>query len=124
MKYYDTNKDGSVSYEEFIRGLREELTPRRAKMVAKVFTMLDRDGSGQVSISDIIGVFDVSLNPEFIERRKTREQILSEFLNNFEGARGNKDGKITRDEFFDYYTDISMNLPSDEYFVRMMESTW
>lgn len=27
-------------------------------------------------------------------------------------------------EFTDYYTDISMNLPSDEYFVRMMESTW
>ena len=73
MKYYDTNKDGNISYEEFIRGLREDLTPRRAKMVTKVFNMLDRDGSGFVSISDVIGIYDVSLNPEFIERRKTRE---------------------------------------------------
>lgn len=64
------------------------------------------------------------MNSEFIERRKTKEQILTEFLNNFDGARGNNDGIITRDEFFDYYTDISMNLPGDEYFVRMMESTW
>jgi Ca2+-binding EF-hand superfamily protein len=45
-------------------------------------------------------------------------------LSNFEGASGNKDGIVTREEFFDYYTDISMNLPGDEYFVRMMESTW
>lgn len=54
MKYYDVDKDGNISYEEFIRGLREELTPRRAKMVQKVFNMLDRDGSGHISIKDII----------------------------------------------------------------------
>ena len=64
------------------------------------------------------------MNPEFIEGRKTREQILTDFLNNFEGAKGNKDGIITKEEFFDYYTDLSMSVPSDEYFVRMMESTW
>lgn len=93
-------------------------------MVAKIYGMLDRDGSGSVSVSDVINVFDVSLNPEFIERKKTKDQIVGEFLNGFEGARGNKDGKITKEEFFDYYTDISMLLPSDEYFVRMMESTW
>ena len=64
------------------------------------------------------------MNPDFIEGRKSREQILTEFLSNFEGTRGNKDGIVTKDEFFDYYTDLSMSVPSDEYFVRMMESTW
>lgn len=49
---------------------------------------------------------------------------MTEFLSNFEGAKGNKDGIVTREEFFDYYTDLSMSVPSDEYFVRMMESTW
>ena len=72
----------------------------------------------------IVGIYDVSMNPDYIEGRKTREQILTEFLSNFEGAKGNKDGIVTRDEFFDYYTDLSMSVPSDEYFVRMMESTW
>jgi len=72
----------------------------------------------------LVGVYDVSMNPEFIEGRKTREQILTEFLGNFEGARGNKDGIISKEEFFDYYTDLSMSVPSDEYFVRMMESVW
>jgi len=38
--------------------------------------------------------------------------------------RGNNDGTISRQEWDDYYTDLSMSLPSDEYFVRMMESVW
>ena len=38
--------------------------------------------------------------------------------------RGNRDGIISKEEFIDYYTDLSMSMPSDEYFVRMMESTW
>jgi len=93
-------------------------------MVQKAFTMLDKDCSGQVTIQDIIGIYDVSMNPEFIEGRKTKEEILGAFLNEFDGARGNNDGVITQAEFFDYYTDLSMSTPSDEYFVRMMESAW
>lgn len=64
------------------------------------------------------------MNPEFLEGRKTRDDILGDFLNNFDGAKGNNDGKVTMNEFTDYYTDLSMSTPSDEYFVRMMESTW
>ena len=72
----------------------------------------------------IVSIYDVSMNPDYIEGRKSKEQILTEFLSNFEGAKGNRDGIITQEEFFDYYTDLSMSVPSDEYFVRMMESTW
>ena len=93
-------------------------------MVGKAFNMLDRDGSGQIHVKEIAGIYDVSMNPEFLEGRKTRDEILTDFLSNFEGAKGNSDGVLTKQEFFDYYTDLSMSTPSDEYFVRMMESTW
>lgn len=95
MKYYDVDGDGNVSYEEFLRGLRDEMSPRRVKMVEKIFARLDRDGSGKIDINDVINIFDVSMNAEFIEHRKTKEQILTEFLNNFDGAQGNNDGVIT-----------------------------
>jgi hypothetical protein len=75
-------------------------------------------------MNEVCNIYDVSMNPEFIEGRKTKEQILTDFLSNFEGSRGNRDGIITTEEFFDYYTDLSMSTPSDEYFVRMMESSW
>jgi Ca2+-binding EF-hand superfamily protein len=54
MKYYDVDGDGNVSYEEFLRGLRDDMTPRRANMVNKVFQMMDRDGSGVIQMADII----------------------------------------------------------------------
>lgn len=38
--------------------------------------------------------------------------------------KGNSDGVISHQEWTDYYTDLSMSVPSDEYFVRMMESVW
>lgn len=71
-----------------------------------------------------MGIYDVSQNPDFLEGRKTRDEILTDFLTNFEGQRGNRDGTITWTEFYDYYSDLAMSTPSDEYFVRMMESTW
>jgi hypothetical protein len=124
MKYYDVDGDGNISYDEFLSGLKDELSERRVNMVKKAFMMLDKDGSGKVTVSDIVGIYDVSMNPEFLEGRKTRDEILGEFLNNFDGPRGNNDGILTWEEFYDYYSDLSMSTPSDEYFVRMMESTW
>jgi len=69
-------------------------------------------------------MYDVSCHKDFIEGRKTKEQIVGEFLNTFDGAKGNNDGTIQRAEWNDYYTDLSISLPSDDYFVQMMESTW
>lgn len=49
---------------------------------------------------------------------------MGEFLNGFDGMKGNNDGVVTMQEWTDYYSDLSMSLPSDEYFVKMMESVW
>ena len=124
MKFYDVDGDGNISYDEFLSGLREELSERRINMVKKAFSILDNDGSGIIKVNDIDGIYDVSMNPEFLEGRKTKNEILTEFLNNFDGARGNNDGCVTWVEFCDYYSDLGMSTPSDEYFVRMMESSW
>jgi Ca2+-binding EF-hand superfamily protein len=50
--------------------------------------------------------------------------LLAEFLNNFEGVKGNKDGIVTKEEFIDYYTDLSMSIPNDDYFIELIESVW
>lgn len=53
MKYYDIDGDGSISYNEFIRGLREPLNERRQKIVDKVYGLLDLDGGGKITIPEI-----------------------------------------------------------------------
>lgn len=37
---------------------------------------------------------------------------------------GQAQGSVTKNEWYDYYQDLSMSLPSDDYFVQMMESVW
>lgn len=124
MKYYDVDSDGNITYEEFIRGLRDPLSERRKAMVTKAFELIDRNRNGNIGVADIDAIYDVSQNQDFIDGTKTRTEILEEFLNGFDGMRGNNDGTVSRQEWDDYYTDLSMSLPSDEYFVRMMESVW
>lgn len=41
MKYYDVNHDGSLSYEEFIKVLRDPLKERRGGIVEKAWASLD-----------------------------------------------------------------------------------
>jgi Ca2+-binding EF-hand superfamily protein len=85
MKYYDVDGSGSINYEEFARGMRDELAGRRLAMTKKAFIMMDRDKSGVITKEDLIGIYDVSKNPYFINRQKTKDEILNEFLSNFDG---------------------------------------
>lgn len=69
-------------------------------------------------------MMDCSFIPESARAGKTNDQLIGEFLNSFDGARGNNDGQVTWNEWLDYYTDLSMSMVDDLYFVRMMESVW
>lgn len=62
MKYYDVDGDGNITYEEFIRGLRDPLTERRKNMVNKAFELVDRSRNGTITIEDIDAIYDVSQN--------------------------------------------------------------
>ena len=99
MKYYDVDGDGNITYEEFIRGLRDPLTERRKNMVEKAFALIDRSNNGAISVEDIDAIYDVSKNQDFIDGTKTREEVLMGFLNSFDGMRGNNDVTITRQEW-------------------------
>ena len=85
---------------------------------------MDRDGSGKIEAADVYNLYDVSQHREFIEGTKTKDEILADFLNSFDGVKGNNDGTISKEEWYEYYTDLSVSVPSDDYFVQMMESVW
>lgn len=124
MKYYDIDGDGNIGYEEFLRGMRDPLTARKKDMVDRAFALLDKDGSGVISGKDIAHLYDVSHHKEFKEGTMTKDQVIAEFLDSFDGMKGNNDGKITKQEFVDYYTDLAVSCPTEEYFCVMMEQVW
>jgi Ca2+-binding EF-hand superfamily protein len=121
MKYYDVNQDGTISLGEFIHGLREPFNGRRLNIVKKAFAALDKNNAGKIAISEVSATYDVHTHPRFINGSYTRDQLLAEFLLNFESA---KTGFIVEKEFFEYYQDLSMTYTHDEAFVHLLENSW
>jgi len=50
VKNFDTNKDGKLSFDEFLRAIRGDLNPFRRNFVNMAYDVLDKDKSGQVTI--------------------------------------------------------------------------
>ena len=46
VKHFDTNKDGQLSFDEFLRAIRGSLNARRLDMVHQAYAVLDKDGGG------------------------------------------------------------------------------
>jgi calcyphosin len=61
---FDINKDGSVSFDEFMRVMRGELNERRRAMVDLAFAVMDKDGSGVINISDVAAAYNVDMHPK------------------------------------------------------------
>lgn len=122
VKYFDTNKDGKISFDEFLRAVRGDLNKRRRDMVHMAYNVLDKTGDGLVTIADIMEAYDPTYHPDFQSGRKTKEEVLREFMGVWETHK--KDGIVTMEEFEDYYKDISASIDGDDYFELMIRNAW
>ena len=102
-------------------------------MIKKAFDKLDADKSGALEPSDIKGIYDASKHPEVKKGKMTADQALSDFLETFEAHRAlskgdaqsqKKDGKVTLNEFMDYYSNVSASIDDDAYFELMITQAW
>jgi len=98
-------------------------------MVMQAFAKLDKDGNGWVDINDVRGVYKGNKHPDVLSGKKTEDQILQEFLETFEVAHSmrNNDAPnyvVTKEEFIEYYNNISASIDDDMYFMRMINNAW
>eukprot|EP01006_Ploeotia_vitrea_P003991 TRINITY_DN113639_c0_g1_i1.p1 TRINITY_DN113639_c0_g1~~TRINITY_DN113639_c0_g1_i1.p1 ORF type:complete len:526 (-),score=309.51 TRINITY_DN113639_c0_g1_i1:124-1653(-) len=123
---FDTNDDGEIDYEEFLSAIRGRMPPAREEYVNKAFALLDANKNGVLQIDDIQQRYNAAGHPLVLAGKKTEEQVLSEFLNNFEAGSGAGigDGKVTKKEFKEYYEAVSACVDRDDYFALMMENAW
>lgn len=122
LNAFDVNKDGVIDFDEFLRGMRGKLNRRRRELIMMAYDVLDKDGSGLVERSDIEAAYDLSENPDVISGKCTAEEALTMFMSQWET--GEADGKVTREEFLDYYKDVSASVDDDDYFELMIRNAW
>lgn len=122
VKYFDSNGDGKISFNEFLTAMRGNLSERRLRCVNNVFNKIDKTGSGYVTLATLENCYDCSGHPEFANGNKGYDTLMKEFTGAWETQK--KDGCITHTEFCDFYTDISANIAKDEDFESQVRSVW
>ena len=80
-------------------------------------------GDSNIDVAEIAGKYDASKHPDVLAGRKTPDQVLREFLDTFDVG-GEVDGKVTRQEFINYYANVSSSIDNDEYFELMIRNAW
>ena len=119
--YFDFDRSGLIEFDEFIRAIRGPMNSARKVFVQKAFTILDKDASGWIDLSDIKGVYNAAKHPDVLSGKKTEDQILQEFLETFETAHSMRNNNapnyvVTKEEFEEYYNNISASIDDDAYF--------
>lgn len=51
----------------------------------------------------------------------TKDEIILEFMGQWDSSR---DGKVTYEEWVDYFTDLSASVDEDDYWELMMRNAW
>ena len=126
---FDTNHDGTLSVQEFLDAVRGPLSPQRADLIRQAFKKVDKDGNGVLDMNEIKAAYHADQHPDVIQGKKTEDDVLCEFIETVETHHNilyNKqnDGKVSEEEFFEYYANVSSTISSDQEFALVMKNTW
>ena len=123
FQYFDIDESDSICFNEFIGGLRHDLNPARLSVVKEAFRKLDTGRCGSVDIADFTQAFNPSHHPDVLCGNQTPKQAMAVFLDTFD-AGGDLPGKVTENEFVNYYTNIGALIDRDEEFDLVIRGVW
>jgi len=125
----DIDGNQTIDFNEFLRVVVGDMSAMRENLVQKAFRVLDFNKDGAVDLQEIKMRYNADQHPEVRSGKKTADEVLYEFMETFEAHHNLKDksrydGKITYEEFLEYYQNISCNIDNDNYFDLMMTNAW
>jgi len=99
-------------------------------MVALVYnTLRERAGSDHISYRYVQSQFRVKSHPRVAQGLMEEEEALRDFVDGLaeclaKTGGGGADPEVTLDTFNEFYGNLSGGIPSDDYFVYMLEQTF
>lgn len=131
FKSMDIDQSGEIEFNEFLRVVVGEMSQFRRNLVERAFRTLDFNQDGELDVKEFSNRYNGLAHPEVRSGKKTEAEVLVEFMETFErhhalvaDKTGAKDGKVTLEEFIEYYNNVSCNIENDSYFDLMISNAW
>ena len=130
FKIFDKDNTGQINYDEFIRTLIGQISPRRDYLIKSIFNLVS-NGRNELSINDLKKNYNSSRDPEWVARKKTREQVIADFVELLEifleyNSKMSKStpGYMNFEDFYKFYSQISMGISDNNYFEYLVNNVW
>ena len=131
FKLYDRQNTGKMMYDYLVNDILGKLPESRRNIVNKAFNKLDIENKGILNMNIIKERFNPKGHPDFINGKKTQQEILAEFLDNFDYhfnllnlGKNPNDEEITNQDFIEFYRYISIGIEDDNVFNEMISGIW
>ena len=119
---FDRDHNGFIDIDEFLIGIKGDLSDRRKALVRMAFDILDKDGSGVITVDELTSAYDVSANPDVQAGKISPQEAMKQFMKQWDRLDG--DGMVSIEEFEDYYKGVSASIDRDDYFELMIRNAW
>ncbi len=131
FKLFDKQNTAEINYDSLINELISNFSESRRNLVNRAFNKLDTRRRGVLNMNIIRNGFNPSGHPDVISGKRTEQEILAEFLDNFDyhfnllnQGRNPDDEEITNQEFIDFYRYISCAIEDDSIFNKIISGVW
>ena len=98
------------------------MNQRRTDISLAAYFQFDKNADGCITAADLRGVYNCQFHPKVQNGEMTEDEVFLEFLQNFGDK--NNDGKITKEEWLEYYAAVSSSIDNDDHFVQLMKAAW
>lgn len=122
LDQFDRDKSGYIHLKEFLRTLQGGLSAKRKQLIEYIYDCLDRNHDGNITLSDLKSIYNVSQDPRILSGEVTEQQVLAEFIALWDTQVA--DQKVTLSEFTEFFTEVSSAIADDDYFEHTLRNSW
>jgi len=104
LSNYYSNEAKQIDLMKFLHTFHVPLNDRKQSAIRQIFEKLDTNGNGVIEMDDLGSSLVLESMINFVSGVKTKEESVCDWFEVFDT---NQDGKVTIEEFLNYYTMVS-----------------
>lgn len=118
-RYFDPQGTENIDFVKFLFALRGKPNEERQGAIDYVYSKFDKNRIGYAQATELRKVFNCVKHPRYLSGELTEDQIFYLYLKNFSSE---PKERVSKREWDDYYAGVSVAVPDDNHFIRLIKN--